>query len=116
MVIIARKRNGLIYYYCRDCNTRKLRIYRKTNKGKERTYEAIKRSEKRYPERGSAWNKLKYALLNKKIKKSKECQKCFRKEKLYGHHPDYAKPLEVVWMCRGCHADEHRKINIVNNS
>jgi hypothetical protein len=23
------------------------------------------------------------------------------------HHPDYAKPLEVVWMCRPCHVHLH---------
>jgi hypothetical protein len=23
------------------------------------------------------------------------------------HHPDYDKPLEVVWVCRSCHLDIH---------
>jgi hypothetical protein len=30
---------------------------------------------------------------------------CYRK--LHGHHPDYAKPLEVIWLCAQCHVKEH---------
>ena len=34
------------------------------------------------------------------------CERC-GKEKTDAHHPDYSKPLEVVWLCRSCHKKEH---------
>ncbi len=34
------------------------------------------------------------------------CQVC-GKEKAQGHHEDYSKPLDVVWLCSRHHADRH---------
>ena len=34
------------------------------------------------------------------------CQACGVK-KVMGHHPDYTKPLEVIWLCREHHVEEH---------
>lgn len=30
-------------------------------------------------------------------------------EKVEMHHPDYSKPLEIIWLCRDCHLELHRK-------
>jgi hypothetical protein len=32
------------------------------------------------------------------------CESCGEKEgNIDAHHPDYKKPLEVIWLCRSCH-------------
>jgi hypothetical protein len=35
------------------------------------------------------------------------CQKCGAAKRLDSHHPDYSKPDEVLWLCRGCHRRAH---------
>jgi hypothetical protein len=41
------------------------------------------------------------------IVRPKLCPRCDSKRMIEGHHPDYSKPLEVVWLCRECHDTEH---------
>lgn len=36
------------------------------------------------------------------------CVCCGRSENVDGHHEDYSKPLDVIWMCRSCHMKHHR--------
>ena len=59
----------------------------------------------RYPERVKARKKVAHALLVGRIKK-KPCQNC-GDPKVFAHHHDYSKPLEVEWLCRQCHRAEH---------
>lgn len=49
------------------------------------------------------------ALKSKKIVKDPICAFCTKKSSV-AHHPDYSKPLEVMWVCRPCHAKLHTKI------
>lgn len=36
------------------------------------------------------------------------CSKCGKKKKrIEAHHPDYSKPLAVVWLCTRCHGEAH---------
>lgn len=37
------------------------------------------------------------------------CSECGA-EPADAHHPDYTKPLEVVWLCRKHHGEAHRKV------
>lgn len=37
------------------------------------------------------------------------CGKCGHRARVDSHHPDYAKPAQIVWLCRGCHGKAHRQ-------
>lgn len=55
--------------------------------------------------------KVHLAIHNGKLSKPDKCEKCSRVYKnLHGHHKDYSKPLEVIWLCPACHAAEHKRI------
>jgi hypothetical protein len=64
---------------------------------------------KRNPEKRKAHNTLSNAIRDGKIVKPTACSKCDEECRPEGHHVDYSKPLEVVWLCRRCHAALSRK-------
>jgi hypothetical protein len=38
------------------------------------------------------------------------CQHCGKTDgRLDAHHPDYSKPLEVIFLCRSCHTILHKR-------
>lgn len=46
------------------------------------------------------------------LTKPNSCTNCFQEfepRKIHAHHPDYSKPLNVVWLCHRCHSHEHKK-------
>jgi len=57
-----------------------------------------------YRERKVARSSARHALLRGEIQPS-ACR-CGNPNAQM-HHPDYSKPLEVVWLCTGCHRLEH---------
>ena len=36
------------------------------------------------------------------------CSECGCDGKPHAHHDDYSRPLDVRWLCPGCHADQHK--------
>ncbi len=54
--------------------------------------------------------KLRDHLVRGKIIKPKGCSLCGKRKKLDGHHEDYNKPLDVIWLCRHCHGNLHKNV------
>ena len=53
-------------------------------------------------------NKLRNAVKALRIEKPKSCEGCGIESGLHGHHADYTKPFNVMWLCSICHGLEHR--------
>lgn len=66
------------------------------------------RSRKRYPEKARARNAVAYALRHGTLVRPDTCGRCGVKGDIEASHDDYAKPLEVEWLCRPCHADKDK--------
>jgi hypothetical protein len=80
----------------------------------EKMKELVKKYIKKNPDRIKA-----HTILNCAIKKGKiNRQPCFicNKEKTDGHHIDYSKPLEVVWLCHSHHKKLHAGIIKIKRS
>ena len=41
------------------------------------------------------------------------CDICRKKAKIQAHHQDYTKPLDVDWLCIGCHSKVHGAAKIL---
>lgn len=131
------KRNGL-RSWCSDCELEKCREWRTNhkrrwldgvaatrkkfrdrNKERERTAyrlnsEAKKAQTKKWrecnPEKAKAHAIAGAAISSGRLKKPVSCPKCGATERLQKHHPDYKKPLEVLWLCQPCHKKLHREL------
>ena len=53
---------------------------------------------------------VKDALETGALRKPSNCERCLGPGPLESHHHDYARPLDVEWVCRSCHKDETRRI------
>ncbi len=60
-----------------------------------------------HPDRRAAQNAVAYALRTGRLK-AEPCAECGAKA--HAHHPDYSRPLNVVWLCPLHHARAHKQM------
>lgn len=94
-----------------EASTESSRIWKEKNKNLVRIFK--KNYNMKYPEKVIAVNSVHYALKIGKLIRPTTCSQCLIECKPEGHHPDYNKPLEVIWLCKKCHITEHKKCKAV---
>ena len=89
------------YCYCKLCKKEKdAQSYSYSEQEKNRKTEWILK----FPERKKAHMKVYHAIKNGVLIKE-PCFICG--EKAQAHHPDYSRPLDVVWLCAPHHHQAH---------
>jgi predicted nucleic acid-binding Zn-ribbon protein len=67
-------------------------------------YEALKKHRIKYPVKSKARGRFNKRIQRGSVKKE-PCYVCMKEAE--GHHPDYKKPLEVIWLCKEHHVMIH---------
>lgn len=82
---------------CKTCHDARA----KTDSGKETRKRVARTQRAKHPEKERARTALRHAVRDGKITKE-PCRYCgdLRSQ---GHHEDYSKPLDVIWVCDPCH-------------
>jgi hypothetical protein len=113
---LCKKQLGINYYNTLNGKNRiisSVKKYQHTPKGKISILSQIKKYSKKNPEKVYARNIVLKKVYYKKIIKPSICSICnkeFPKKLIHGHHSDYSKPLDVIWVCAQCHVNIHRKV------
>jgi hypothetical protein len=85
----------------------KLKLLGKFNRGNRKAQS--QRSRDKNPLKNRAMNRVCCAVKSGKLIKPETCSVCNTKGYIMGHHEDYNKPLEVIWVCWKCHEGIHAK-------
>lgn len=101
-------KRGKNTFRCRPCNTEIVRKWHATPEGKAAQKKADRIKYIRHKTKILARIKARAAVAIGSITKPKKCEACKLVKPLQGHHEDYSKPLEVIWLCTGCHGDADR--------
>lgn len=67
----------------------------------------IKEYRKNHPKKYAATNMVNNAIRGGKLFRE-PCEEC-GENKTHAHHDDYAKPLNIRWLCTACHNAWHRE-------
>lgn len=109
----AKKRSRDYYFNNREAVRETHRAYRNSDRG--RRVNRIAQENIRI-KKGNVWVEVRKAIMSGKLAKADICQSCSIKphktSDIHGHHYDYSKPLEVVWLCTDCHMAVHGKSRV----
>jgi hypothetical protein len=109
---------------CKECTKTDVKKHRQDNWQYVRDYDRLRASQPhrvakakeiqtrwkaQHPERRAAQLQVQYALRKGTLQKT-PCMVCG--DKAESHHPDYSRPLDVVWLCPAHHKQAHALVSV----
>lgn len=103
---------------CKDCAKQDMRVDRHT-KPRVREYDRnrthlphrvalrtriSKAWAAKHPDERKAQHAANNAVRDGKLQRQTRCEGCGLEKPVEKHHPDYSRPLLVLWLCKPCHA------------
>lgn len=73
-------------------------------------YRYKKSFKERHPEKVAAHKAVYDAVKRGRLKRPETCSICNSECKPEAHHEDYARPLDVIWLCGDCHRGTHETV------
>lgn len=71
--------------------------------------------DEKYPIKYRAKSAVNNARRDGRLNKAEACSSCKKTGiRIYGHHSDYSKPLDVIWLCQVCHKEWHKNNEAIN--
>lgn len=108
---------------CKECNKRDVQVNYRLRHDQYKAYDLNRRDlpkrvaarkrvfeadKLRFPKRYKARNAVHNAVRDGKLERG-PCERC-GSLRVHGHHEDYSKPLDVMWLCPQCHKARHREL------
>ena len=76
---------------------------------REKELSRIKRYREKHKENYKTYLIVEKAIKDGVLKNPGRCEKCGAAGYTEAHHENYAKPLEVCWLCDKCHKERHKE-------
>ena len=115
-----KSKDGL-QYNCKDCakiykqnndHSEYMKRYFATDSGREAKRRGNAINKRKFPEKIKAQKVLNNAIAAGNIYRPTTCSSCNKEGRIEAHHWSYLEEhwLDVVWLCRGCHVAEHKRL------
>ena len=114
---------------CKECSREDSTNHRNDNIDKIRGYDrergklshrskfstkTTQRIRKQFPHIYKAQTIVNNTVRSGELVKPDICSACDKKgRQIEGHHDDYSKPLDIIWLCSACHKQLHRELKQV---